>query len=534
MKRKERFLALFSAIVLILVALAFLSTQKMQPASKPKQDDRPNIIYIMADDMGYSDLGCYGSEVATPNLDLLAEQGVKFRTFYNNARCCPTRATLLTGQYPHVAGMGDMVSMPQSAIIPGSYQGFIDPSYPTVAESLKKAGYDTYMTGKWHVGERKEHWPLKRGFDHYFGLISGASSFYEIIPQEKGKRHMVKDNDHFDIPENGFYMTDAFTDHAIVYLNEQKKNDPLNPFFLYVAYTAPHFPIHALEPDVKKYESLYTQGWDVTREKRYAKMKKLGLVDKRYQLTARPPDIPAWEAATDKNTWVRKMAVYAAMIDRMDQNIGKLIHTLKANDQYRNTIIVFLSDNGASPENVSGRNFNDPNIRIGEKGSYVTYDVPWANVSNTPFRKYKKYVHEGGIITPCIVHWPARLKPRKGFIDEAGHVMDLMPTALELAGVPAKGLPGSSLSYLWASGKPTERTIFWEHEGNKAMRKGHWKLVKDLEDASWALYDLAADPCEVNNLATVKPQMLQDMFTAQQRWEKEVGVKPVRRGSSNE
>jgi arylsulfatase len=226
------------------------------------------------------------------------------------------------------------------------------------------------------------------------------------------------------------------------------------------------------------------------------------------------------------------MAVYAAMIDRMDQNIGKLISTLKSNDQYRNSIIIFLSDNGACAENVSGRNFNDPNARIGAKGSYVTYDVPWANVSNTPFRKYKKYMHEGGIITPCIVHWPAKIKPRKGYVNEMGHVMDLVPTALDLAKVSAEGLPGISLGFLWGARAPVERTCFWEHEGNKAMRKGNWKLVKDQEDAAWALYNLANDPCETRNLAAAEPGILQDMLSSHQSWETTVDVKQVTRKSS--
>ncbi len=522
------------ALVLLTIVILSASADKHAVETKvtPFKKTLPNIIYIMADDMGYSDIGCYGGEVNTPNIDKLAAGGVKFRTFYNNARCCPTRATLLTGQYPHVAGMGDMVTMPQAAISQGSYQGFLSDRYPTIAEALKKAGYNTYMTGKWHVGERKEHWPLKRGFDHYFGLISGASSFYEIIPQEKGKRHVVEDNEDFPIPEKGFYMTDAFTDHAIQYLDQQKKDRPANPFFLYIAYTAPHFPIHALEEDVKKYETAYLQGWDVTRRKRYEKMIKLGLVDKRYQLTERPEEIPAWITVTDKETWARKMAVYAAMIDRMDQNIGRLIKALKTNGQYNNTLIVFLSDNGASPENMSGRNFNDPRVKIGAKGSYVTYDVPWANVSNTPFRKYKKYMHEGGIITPCIVQWPDKLKPHEGFIDETGHVMDLLPTALELANLPADELPGSSLGFLWGSSKPAEKTYYWEHEGNKALRKGHWKIVKDLEDRDWELYNLSTDPCETMDLAKTNPQLLADMARNYSSWENKVGVKPVAKNAA--
>jgi len=488
---------------------------------------RPNIIFIMADDMGYSDIGCYGGEISTPNIDQLAANGIKLRNFYNNARCCPTRATLLTGEYPHTVGMGYMVTQPKEKIKPGPYQGFLDDKYPTIAEALKKNGYNTYMTGKWHVGERPEHWPLKRGFEHYFGLISGASSYYEIIPAEKGKRHIVLDDQDITPPAEGFYMTDAFTEHAIGYLDLQKKENPSKPFFLYLAYTAPHFPLHAYESDIVKYENLYEQGWDLTREKRYQKMIQLGLVDKRYQLTPQPEDIPAWESATDKKKWVRKMATYAAMIDRMDQNIGKLMATLKANGQFDNTMIVFISDNGGCAENTDNRNFNDPNSKIGARGSYVTYDTPWANVSNTPFRKYKRYLHEGGIVSPCIIHYPAKIKPKSGFSDGIGHVMDLFPTALELAGVSAQKMPGQSLTYLWNSKTPPSRTYCWEHEGNQAIRQGNWKLVKDVDDADWALYNLKTDPCETNNLANKSTQELAILKTAYETWAQKVGVRAV-------
>ncbi|WP_338868214.1 arylsulfatase [Spirosoma sp. SC4-14] len=511
---------------------SFLSLRN--PDAAPQ---RPNIVFILADDMGFSDIGCYGSEINTPTIDQLAANGIKLRSFYNNARCCPTRASLLTGQYPHTVGMGQMVTMPSAAIRPGSYQGFLDDRYPTIAERLKQAGYRTYMVGKWHVGERPQHWPRKRGFDHYFGLISGASSYYEIIPAENGKRVIVEDDSEFTPPAEGFYMTDAFTDHAVQYLNDQQQKQTSNPFFLYVAYTAPHFPLHAYESDIAKYEKLYSQGWDVTRANRYQKMKKLGFVDNRYPLTPRPATIPAWNTTTDKARWVRKMAVYAAMIDRMDQNIGRLIKTLKANGQHENTLIVFLSDNGSSNENVEGRKLNDPGKKIGERGSYVTYDTPWANVSNTPFRKYKRFIHEGGLITPCILQWPRGIRPQTGFVDEIGHVMDLVPTALELAGQslagqPSKALPGKSLSYLWGTNRAISRTYCWEHEGNKAIRKADWKLEKDTEDADWELYDLKTDPCEMNNLAQKQPQRVASLRAEYDAWAQGVGVQERLAGKS--
>jgi arylsulfatase len=493
-------------------------------------DTRPNIIYIMADDLGYSDLGCYGGEVSTPNLDKLAANGIKLKKFYNNSRCCPTRASLLTGQYPHTVGMGGMVGSNQSPIVKGSYQGFLNDSFPTIAEELKKVGYNTYMSGKWHVGERPEHWPLKRGFDRYYGLISGASSFFEITPAERDKRRFVLDDKDYEIPKEGHYMTDAFTDHALGYLDQQKKDHNGKPFFLYLAYTAPHFPLHALEQDIAKYEALYLQGWDVTREKRFQKMKQMGLVDDRYQLTERPDIIPAWENATEKKVWARKMAVYAAMIDRMDQNIGRLINKLKANGQYENTMIVFISDNGACAETVNTKLLSDPEKKIGERGSYHIYGEGWANASNTPFKKYKHYMHEGGVVSPCIIQWPAKIKPTKGYSDKIGHVIDLMPTALELSGATSPNLAGNSLSYLWKTGKAPERTYCWEHEGNQAIRKGSWKLVKEFQETYWSLYNLAKDPTELNDLSGVEAARAKAMMEEYAVWFAKVGARPYKKG----
>jgi arylsulfatase len=522
-KTRTKFL-LGLGVFLILSFVLFPSYKKIPV------DSRPNIIYIMADDLGYSDLGCYGGEVNTPNLDQLAANGIKLKKFYNNSRCCPTRASLLTGQYSHTVGMGGMVGLAKAPIEKGSYQGFLNDSFPTIAEELKKAGYSTYMSGKWHVGERPEHWPMKRGFDRYYGLISGASSFFEITPAERDKRRFVLDDKEYDIPKEGHYMTDAFTEHAMGYLDQHKNTGTGNPFFLYLAYTAPHFPLHALEPDIAKYESLYLQGWDVTREKRFKKMKQLGLVDDRYQLTERPGVIPAWENATDKKVWARKMAVYAAMIDRMDQNIGRLINKLKSNGQYDNTMIVFISDNGACAETVNTKLLSDPDKKIGERGSYHIYGESWANASNTPFKKYKHYMHEGGIVTPCIIQWPAKIKPKKGYSDGIGHVIDLMPTALELAGVRSPNLAGKSFSYLWTKNKAPERTYCWEHEGNQAIRKGNWKLVKEFQETYWSLYNLATDPTEMNDLSGVEAARAKAMLEEYSVWFAKVGARPYKKG----
>lgn len=507
-------------ILLLLLLLSFSSAQRW-----PTAPLRPNIILIMADDMGYSDIGCYGSEVKTPNLDRLAANGIKLCSFYNAGRCCPTRAALLTGQYPHAAGMGLMVTYDDQKIEPGPYQGFLDPQIPTIAERLHQVGYHTYMTGKWHVGERQEHWPLKRGFDQYFGLISGASSFFEVLP-EKRKRYMVYQDQEYVLPKNGFYATDAFTDKAIEFIQGQAPGK--KPFFLYLAYTAPHFPLHAYESDITKYEQLYLQGWDVIREKRFQNMQKIGLLDSRYVLNQRPKDIPDWNSRSDKKDWARKMAVYAAMIDRMDQNIGKLLHTLEARQELDNTLIVFLSDNGGTAENVDDRKLGEPGKRIGERGSYGTYDAPWANVSNTPFKRYKRFMHEGGIISPCIIHWPAKVKARQGFQEGPAHVIDLVPTCLELAQAKIPDdLPGQSLSHFWKRKKAKPRSLYWEHEGNQALRKNNWKLVKEHEDAAWELYNLADDPAESHDLAPQSPQKVQELQEEYQTWAKQIGVREI-------
>ncbi len=515
MKRKWQFIT--SLIIISSLGLISLSSSKTKLS-------RPNIIIIMADDMGFSDIGCYGSEISTPNLDKLAANGLKLRNFYNAGRCCPTRASLLTGKYSHAVGMGNMVSFEDQKVPKGNYQGYLEPSVPTIAEDLKKVGYHTYMTGKWHVGESPEYWPLKRGFERYFGLISGASSYFEVL-QEKRKRFVVQDDKEYVLPKDGYYATDAFTDKAIEFVESNDKQN--SPFFLYLAYTAPHFPLHAYEEDIAKYENFYLQGWDKTRSERFKKMQKIGLLDKRYQLTERPNDIQPWEEIKDKKSWARKMAVYAAMIDRMDKNIGKLVEYLKKSQQLDNTFIIFLADNGASPENVDDRKLGEPNKKIGERGSYGTYDFQWANVSNTPFKLYKKYMHEGGIISPCIIHWPAKIKPKKEFIDAPSHVIDLLPTSLELAQTQPSDVHGKSLSYLWNGAKMPTRTLFWEHEGNKAIRKGNWKLVKELEDTDWELYDLGNDPSETKNLATKEPKILTDLKSEYEVWAKSMGVKEV-------
>lgn len=502
----------------VLFAILLLAGYPMRSDAQKEKNaaERPNIVIILADDMGYSDIGCYGGEIHTPNIDKLAEGGMRFRSFYNAGRCCPTRASLLTGQYPHDAGMGHMVSYADEPITPGPYQGFLRTDRPTIAEVLHEAGYSTYMAGKWHVGERPEHWPRKRGFDRYFGLISGASSYYELV-DEKRRRVMVRDDEVWNPPAAGFYMTDAFTDTALTFVNEHYADPHTSnrPFLLYLAYTAPHWPLHAPDSIVAKYEARYLRGWDAIRASRFEEMKAKGVIDDRYTSGIRPEDIPAWDSIPDKTQWARKMAVYAAMIEIMDNNIGRLVHQLEEKGGLDNTLIVFLSDNGACAEGVARRGLNDATKRIGEPGSYTAYETPWAYASNTPFRKYKKYMHEGGIVTPSVWYWPQGIKQMGQFINSEGHIIDLMPTLLELAGISeSRDLPGKSLVPLLKGikqGSTDERSFFWEHEGNVAIRSGHWKLIKDREDRAWALYDLENDPTESHDVYDRYPNKAREL-----------------------
>lgn len=507
-----------------------------QPCAAEKtKTAQPNIIIIMADDMGFSDIGCYGGEIQTPHIDKLAARGMRFRTFYNNAKSCPTRASLLTGLYNHEAGMGNMVVLADRNIEPGPYQGFLNNNCITIAEALGEAGYATYLSGKWHLGERKEHWPLQRGFDKYFGLISGASSYFEII-KEPRMRTMAYDNESWTPPADGFYMTDAISDSAVSFVASHLKSDAQNPFFLYVAYTSPHWPLHALEKDIQKYNHVYSPGWDEIRQERYRNMLRLGIIEPDYQLSPRSPQVAAWNETEAKDLWERRMQVYAAMIDCMDQGIGRLIDELEKTGVADNTLILFLSDNGGCAEVASTRNLAIPDIPVGEKGSYDSYLEPWANVSNTPFRFYKNWLYEGGVRTPFIMCWPGNIYRENTISAQTGHITDIMATCLDAAGAtypesyrrhPVKPLRGMSLLPA-LSGKvsPRDAPMFWEYAGEKAMIDGEWKIVQS-KGAQWELYQLANDPTELHNLADEQPAVLGRMKRQYAEWEKEVGVQPV-------
>ena len=517
---------------ILLLGLALNAFAQKLPAA------RPNIVLIMVDDMGYSDIGCYGSEISTPNLDKLAAGGVKFTQFYNAARCCPSRASLLTGVYPQQAGMGGMVTKDVDHSQETPYQGWLSRETVTVAEVLKSAGYRTYMSGKWHVGEERPDWPLQRGFERYFGLISGANSYYRLLPG----RLMLEDNEPYEIPEN-FYLTDAISDYAVRYIDDATRAAEKDPFFVYVAYTAPHWPIHAPDEEIAKYRGKYLKGWDQLRKDRYARQQKMGLLPKSAVLSERDDRIPAWKDAPNKDDWDLKMAAYAGMITRLDAGIGRIVEKLKATGQLDNTLIMFLSDNGACAETLTGRAKRDLEPEAyerslvtptGQKWSYDAYGMEWANLGNVPFRLYKQYTHEGGISTPLIVHYPKLVK--KAFqTDQVGHIMDLMPTCLELAGAEHPGtfagrkvkpMEGKSLvPVLKNKTREPHEYIAWEHFGCKAVRQGDWKLVSSKIDDQWELYNVANDRSELNDLAASMPEKMREMKVLYEDWAKKVGAR---------
>ena len=518
---------------------------------------RPNIVLILADDLGFSDLGCYGSEISTPNLDGLAAGGLKLTQFYTTPRCCPTRAALLTGLYPQQAGIGNMM---EDRGVPG-YRGELSRNCPTIAEELRRADYHTAMVGKWHVShihfdgkkqlnhesddpywENKDGWPLQRGFEEYYGTIHGVSSYFDPFSLVRGNTPIRADG-------TNFYYTDALTENAVADIDRFAGGE--KPFFLYVAYTAPHWPLQAPEADIAKYRQRYSAGWDAIRTNRYQRQIELGIIDKNWPLTPRDPRVAAWGEVRDKTWEANRMATYAAMVEHLDRGVGKILDRLKEKGLDQNTLVIFLSDNGACDEvlepgwyDLPSRTRDGRTIKVGNRDHSVfagpedvwqSYGVPWANVSDTPFRLYKHFTHEGGIATPFIARWPARIKNPGAATRSLGHVTDLMATCLEVAGAnhpatlegqPIQPLEGKSLLPLFGGQKLERSTpIFWEHEGNRAVRLGRWKLVARHQQ-DWELYDVEVDRTELKNLAATHPEKVKEMSAWYAAWAKRCNVVP--------
>ena len=536
---------------------------------------RPNILLIMSDDMGYSDIGCYGSEIHTPNLDRLAANGLRFTQFYNGARCCPTRASLLTGLYAHQTGVGHMLG---DRGLPG-YQNGLNQHCVTIAEALSTSGYRTYMSGKWHVTTHtrpegpKDNWPLQRGFEKFYGTIIGAGSFFDPHTLCRQNTFITPDNDPEYQPET-FYYTDAITDNAIRFIDEHNSKAGKEPFFMYVSYTAAHWPMQALPEDIRKYEGDYDNGYDYIRLRRHERMKQMGLIPPDTRLSPAAGD---WSKLPNKEWEIKCMEVYAAMVDRMDQGIGRIIESLEANQTLDNTLILFLQDNGGCAEGFGrGENINErwvsaiedrspmginelqptlwppmktrdgrpvqggPGIMPGPEDTYIAYGRNWANVSNTPFKEYKHWVHEGGISTPLIVHWPERIKSSGELRHQPGHLIDVMATCMDVSGTsypstfrkePIHPMEGRSLQPAFDN-RPIEReAIYWEHEANCAVRADDWKLVRkgsmrDGELQDWELYHLKQDRSEMNNLAAQNPGKVKELEAKWDVWAHRAFVKP--------
>lgn len=523
---------------------------------------RPNIVLIFADDLGYSDLGCFGAEIATPNLDALAQRGVRLTQMYNAARCCPSRASLLTGMHPHQAGIGHMVvDLGEPA-----YQGYLRDDVPTLPEMLRASGYATRMIGKWHVGGSwgtdPATWtrqaggpghprPLDRGFDHYFGTIGGAGSYFD-------PHTLMSDNTFVRGMDPDFYYTDVMGDQAGAAIDGFARSD--DPFFLYIAHVAPHWPLHARDEDIERGRGRYRGGWDPIRTDRHERALELGVVDEQWGISPRDPNAPPWDEVQHKEWEDERMAVYAGQVHALDRSVGQVMEALRRNGLEDETLVVFLSDNGGCaellqeepwgsmdivvPETRDGRPVrigNDPDLRPGGPDTYMSYALPWANVSNTPFRLFKSQVHEGGISTPFVASWPAGI-PAGTIADAPCHLVDLVAAMLEVAGAERPGewngretdpAPGESILPLlcgkeWSRDEP----IFWEHEGNRAVRDGDWKLVSRWRHVDggrygpWELYDIGRDRAELDDRAATEPERVREMATRWEDWARALGVRP--------
>ncbi|MDR0712813.1 MAG: arylsulfatase [Bacteroidales bacterium] len=495
------------------------------------KDERPNIILIMVDDLGFSDIGAYGaSEIQTPHIDRLAQEGVRFRQFYNNAISAPTRASLITGQYQHKAGVGFFnvnLGLP-------AYQGFLNRESLTFAEVLRQAGYSTLMSGKWHVGDDKNQWPNQRGFDRFFGFIGGASSYYLPAAPDDDPVALVENNEPVTLAK-GEYLTEVIADHALKFLDEQ--NGEQKPFFLYLAFNAPHWPLQARPDDIERYRGAYALGWDSLRNVRYRNSIEKGVTPPEQQIAARDASIPSWNRLTcdEQQFWQRRQEVFAAMIDRTDREIGRVLDKLKELKKDGNTLVVFISDNGAQGgDGLYGytRRTTGP---VGTAGSYELQNSNWSQTGNSPLRNYKGKPYEGGISSPFIAWFPEKLKAGS-IVDGVGHIIDLAPTFYELAGAQypenfggttVHPLAGKSLvPVLTGATDKVERNepLFWERAGNKAVRSGKWKLVSLYPQNRYELYDIENDRGENRDVAAQHPDVVERLKNEYAQWAKKNDV----------
>lgn len=504
-----------------------------------RSEDRPNIVVLFADDMGFSDIGSFGSEIETPNLDRMAANGLRYTHFYNTGRCCPSRASILTGLYSHQADIGHMAG---DLGVKG-YRDRLSFESVTMAEVLGASGYHTIMTGKWHLGWRDEGSPTARGFQHFYGTRGYIDSYYTIVSRTEiylGEELVLPVTEtpvnHLK-PEEEWYTTDVFTDYALHFIDEVRKEDNA-PFFLYLAYNAPHFPLHGKPEDTAKYRGKYKEGWQKFREQRHRKLQELGIIDEEWALS--PLEVDAWNSLTEaqQDDLDFKMALFAGIIDRLDRNVGRVMDHLESIGELENTLIVFVSDNGGTKETglfgIKGDKNKVENYdewaRVG--GWTSSYGQGWANLSNAPFRRYKRENHEGGISAPFIVHWPAKIGEGGGLRNQVAHLIDLMPTFVDVSGAeyPAKfeghaiqPREGMSLLPSFSESDPVSRTLFWEHEGNRAVREGDWKLVGS-RNGPWELYDMSRDRTELNDLIAVETELAKELQSLWEGWASKVNV----------
>lgn len=531
---------LFKTLLHIVLATVMLSACTY--GEKSGSTERPNIIIIMADDLGFSDPGCFGGEIQTPNLDMLASNGIRFTQMYNAARCCPTRASLMTGKYQHLVGLADNGRS-------------LDLDAPTIAEILVENGYHTGMAGKWHLSRTQpvepkieqlkwmahqvdygsfaplETYPSNRGFEEHWGVIWGVVNYFDPFSLVHNEESIT------EVPSD-FYMTDFITRKTLDMIDKFTIDE--KPFFLYVSHTAPHWPLHALPEDIEKYKDTYEGGWEKLREDRYRRLMEMGLIDaEKYSLPENTSG-KSWEDCGQKQKEANHMAAHAAMVDRLDQGIGRIVQKLKEKGEFDNTVIFFLADNGASYERGFPPGFDRPGFT--RDGTEIDYDPEqpgseltwgylgdaWASALNTPWRYWKKESFEGGIHTPFIIHWPAGLKRKENTLNHGvGHVMDLLPTCLELAQAEypeyfngKKTIPPDGKSLIPLINQEITAihdTLFWEHVGGRAVRIGDWKMAS-LKGETWELFDLSVDRTEMNNLATEQPERVESMNAIWEEW----------------